>query len=55
MSDEFKSTIILNEQKIVRCIIENPSLLYDLQPDWFSCSESRKLYLAIKYLYENNV
>lgn len=55
MSDDFKSTIILNEQRIVRCIIDNPNFLYDIQPEWFSCSESRRLYLAIKYLYENNV
>lgn len=55
MSDDFKSTIILNEQRIIRCIIDNPSLIYDIQSDWFSCSESRNLYLAIKYLYEHKL
>lgn len=55
MSEEFKSTIIMNEQRIFRCILENPKLLYELQAEWFSCSESHKLFIALQYLYENHV
>ena len=52
---EFKSTIVLNEQRIFRCILQNPKLIYDLQAQWFSCSESNRLYLTLQYLYENNL
>ena len=55
MSEEFKSTIIMNEQRIFRCILENPKLIYELQPNWFSCAESNKLYKTLQYLYENHL
>lgn len=55
MSEEFKSTIILNEQRIFRCILQNPKRLYDLQPNWFSCAESNRLFTTIQYLYENHI
>lgn len=55
MSEDFKSTIILNEQRIFRCILENPRLLYEIQPNWFSCAESNKLHTTLQYLYENNL
>lgn len=55
MPEEFKSPIILNEQKIFRCILQNPTLLYDLNPDWFSCSASRELFYTIQYLYESDI
>lgn len=55
MSEDFKSTIILNEQRIFRCILDNPKLLYDIQPNWFSCAESNKLFTTLQYLYENKL
>ena len=55
MSEEFKSTIILNEQRVFRCILDNPKLLYDVQPNWFSCAESNKLFTTLQYLYENKL
>ena len=55
MSEDFKSTLILNEKRIFRCILKNPKLMYDLQANWFSCSESNKLFTTLQYLYENGL
>ena len=55
MAEEFKSTIILNEQRIFRCILKNPKLLYEIQPNWFSCAESNRLYTTLQYLYEHHI
>lgn len=55
MPDDFKSTIILNEQRVFRCLLDNPKLMYEVQPQWLSCSASNRLFVALQYLYENGL
>ena len=44
----------LNEQRVLKCIMENPKLSYEVSEDWFSTG-GRTLYEALKSLYEKGV
>ena len=49
------STILFNERRIFRCLLDNPRLGYELDVKWFSCTPARVVYETILYLYENKV
>lgn len=55
MEENFTSTVIYNEWRVFRCILQNPKLLYEVQEGWFSCPESAKLFKTLKSLYEKGV
>lgn len=44
----------LNEQRVLKCIMNNPKLLYEVNEEWFS-SGGRDLYRALRSLHEKGV